>query len=152
MSPCVRVMRGACLTIGVAQSTCYCIAFEANWVAVPSDHHVRATRSQARNKRRSRRVVRCPVRFVRSRGRSSLLLAEGRIKSPSLTMPSRCQMWTTENRSRYDRSQLRYPSDLTDPEWALIKSLILPAKKGGNKRTVDERQIVTQDEVERIRL
>ncbi len=53
-----------------------------------------------------------------------------------------CRMWTTENRGRYDRSKLRYPSDLTEPEWALIKPLIPPAKKGGNKRTVDERQIV----------
>ena len=26
-------------------------------------------------------------------------------------------MWTTENRGRYDRSRLRYPSDLTDDEW-----------------------------------
>jgi len=26
-------------------------------------------------------------------------------------------MWTDENRGRYDRSQLRYPSDLTDEEW-----------------------------------
>jgi transposase len=51
-------------------------------------------------------------------------------------------MWTTENRHRYDRSRLRYPSDLTDEEWALIKPLIPPAKRGGNKRTVDEREIV----------
>jgi hypothetical protein len=29
-------------------------------------------------------------------------------------------MWTTENRGRNDRSKLRYPSDLTDAEWALI--------------------------------
>ena len=43
-------------------------------------------------------------------------------------------MWTTENSCRYDRSKLRYPSDLTDQEWALIKPLIPPAKKGGNKR------------------
>ena len=28
-------------------------------------------------------------------------------------------MWTIENRARYDRSKLRYPSDLTDEEWAL---------------------------------
>jgi len=27
-------------------------------------------------------------------------------------------MWTKENRARYDRSRLRYPSDLTDEEWA----------------------------------
>ena len=26
-------------------------------------------------------------------------------------------MWTTENRGRYDRTKLRYPSDLTDAEW-----------------------------------
>ncbi len=33
-------------------------------------------------------------------------------------------MWTIGNRGRYDRSRLRYPSDLTDAEWALIKPLI----------------------------
>ena len=27
-------------------------------------------------------------------------------------------MWTTENRPRYDRDKLRYPSDLTAEEWA----------------------------------
>ena len=51
-------------------------------------------------------------------------------------------MWTQENRGRYDRSKLRYPSDLTDDEWALVKPLIPPAKRGGNKRHVDERAIV----------
>ena len=51
-------------------------------------------------------------------------------------------MWTTENRSRYDRSSLRYPSDLTDDEWAVIKPLIPPARRGGNKRTVDERELI----------
>jgi transposase len=51
-------------------------------------------------------------------------------------------MWTNENRRRYDRSKLRYPSDLTDEEWALIAPLIPPAKPGGNKRTVNEREIV----------
>jgi transposase len=51
-------------------------------------------------------------------------------------------MWTNENRSLYDRSALRYPSDLTDAEWRLIAPLIPPAKRGGNKRTVDVREIV----------
>ena len=51
-------------------------------------------------------------------------------------------MWTQENRGRYDRSKLRYPSDLTDDEWALVKPLIPPAKRGGNRRHVDERGIV----------
>ena len=51
-------------------------------------------------------------------------------------------MWTTENRSRYDRRKLRYPSDLTDAEWALVAPLIRPAKRGGNKRTVNVREVV----------
>ena len=51
-------------------------------------------------------------------------------------------MWTQENRGRYDRSKLRYPSDVTDEEWAFIGPLIPPARRGGNKRTVDEREIV----------
>ena len=41
-----------------------------------------------------------------------------------------------KNRGRYDRSKLRYPSDLTDDEWALIEPLIPPARRGGNKRTL----------------
>jgi len=51
-------------------------------------------------------------------------------------------MWTNENRARYDRSKLRYPSDLTEPEWALIKPLIPRGKPGGNKQSVDMRQVV----------
>jgi transposase len=51
-------------------------------------------------------------------------------------------MWTTETRARHDRSRLRYPSDLTDDEWSLIKPLIPPAKPGGRKREVDEREVV----------
>ena len=51
-------------------------------------------------------------------------------------------MWTTENRTRYDRSKLRYPSDLTEDEWALINPLIPPAERGGNKRIVSEREVV----------
>jgi transposase len=50
-------------------------------------------------------------------------------------------VWTNENRGLYDRSKLRYPSDLTDDEWALISPMIPPAKRGGNKRTVDEREV-----------
>ena len=51
-------------------------------------------------------------------------------------------MWTTENHHRYDRDTLRYPSDLTNAEWQLIKLLIPPAKRGGGKRTVDVREVV----------
>ncbi len=51
-------------------------------------------------------------------------------------------MWTNENRGRYDRSKLRYRSDLTAEEWRLIEPLIPPAKPGGNKRTVLMREVV----------
>jgi transposase len=57
-------------------------------------------------------------------------------------------MWTQENRARYDRSKLRYPSDLTNEEWSIIAPVdrlwrsTPPAKPGGNKRTVDVRAVV----------
>jgi len=51
-------------------------------------------------------------------------------------------MWTTKSRGRYDRSQLRYPSDLTDDEWSRVKPLISPAKRDGNRRHVDVREVM----------
>ena len=51
-------------------------------------------------------------------------------------------MWTARHRGWYDRSALRYPSDLTDDEWALVEPLIPPARRGGNKRHVDEREVM----------
>jgi transposase len=51
-------------------------------------------------------------------------------------------MWTNENRGKYSRIGLRYPSDLTDAEWAHIAPLIPPAKRGGRRRRVDLRQVV----------
>src|SRR6201994_1885141 len=51
-------------------------------------------------------------------------------------------MWTTENRRRYDRAELRYPSDLTDEEWAQVEPLIPPAKRGGRRREVDVREVL----------
>jgi transposase len=51
-------------------------------------------------------------------------------------------MWSNENRARYDRSRLRYPSDLTDAEWAHVEPLIPPAKRGGNRRHVEVREVI----------
>ena len=51
-------------------------------------------------------------------------------------------MWTTENRSRYNRDGLRYPSDLSDAEWCHIAGLIPPGKRGGGKRRVDLREVM----------
>jgi hypothetical protein len=51
-------------------------------------------------------------------------------------------MWTTENRGRYKRGGLRYPSDLTDGQWAQVEPLVPPAKRGGRRREVDVREVV----------
>ncbi len=37
---------------------------------------------------------------------------------------------------------MRYPSDLTDEEWALIEPPLPAAKRGGNKRSVNLREVV----------
>ncbi len=50
-------------------------------------------------------------------------------------------MWTTVNRARYNRDTLRYPSDVTEEEWAVIAPLIPPARRGGRKRTVNIREV-----------
>ena len=50
-------------------------------------------------------------------------------------------MWTVENRRRYNRDQLRYPSDVTEEEWAEIAPLIPPARRGGRKRSVNIRAV-----------
>ena len=37
---------------------------------------------------------------------------------------------------------MRYPSNLTDAEWALVESLIPPAKRGGRPRDVNVREVL----------
>ena len=44
-------------------------------------------------------------------------------------------MWTPKHRRAAERHGLRYPSDLTDAEWALIEPLIPPAS--GSNLTLD---------------
>ena len=51
-------------------------------------------------------------------------------------------MWTNENRGRYDRSKAALPERSDGRRVALIGPLISPAKKGGNKRTINERDVV----------
>lgn len=50
-------------------------------------------------------------------------------------------MWTTEHRRAADRRGLRYPSDMTDAEWALVAPLIPAAKHGGRPRDVNLREV-----------
>src|SRR5215207_5836666 len=51
-------------------------------------------------------------------------------------------MWKPEHRAAADRRGVRYESDLTDAEWALVGSLIPPAKRGGRPRTVNVREVL----------
>ena len=51
-------------------------------------------------------------------------------------------MWTSENRALYDRSALRYPSDVTDDEWALIEPHLPPPRKGRRHPAPDRRDVL----------
>ena len=51
-------------------------------------------------------------------------------------------MWKPEHRQAADRSGLRYPSDLTDVEWAIVEPMIPPARHGGRKRSVNVREVL----------
>ena len=48
--------------------------------------------------------------------------------------------WMAKHRRAADRRGLRYPSNLTDAEWALVAPLIRAAKRGGRPRTADVRE------------
>src|SRR3954467_14216980 len=49
-------------------------------------------------------------------------------------------MWKPEHRVAADRNGLRYPSDLSDAEWAIVEPMIPPARHGGRKRSVNVRE------------
>src|ERR1700674_3780749 len=51
-------------------------------------------------------------------------------------------MWKAEHRRAADRHGLRYPSDLSDSEWALLEPAIPPAKHGGRRREVNVREVL----------
>ena len=51
-------------------------------------------------------------------------------------------MWTPEHRRAAERSGLRYPSDMSDAEWALVVPLIPPSKRGGRPRSVNVREVL----------
>jgi len=48
-------------------------------------------------------------------------------------------MWTDEHRTLYRRESGRFPSDLTDGEWARLEPLIPDALPGGRPRQTDMR-------------
>lgn len=51
-------------------------------------------------------------------------------------------MWTKEQRARHKPGERRYPSDLSDAEWALIAGMIPPARSGGRGRGTDMREVM----------
>jgi len=51
-------------------------------------------------------------------------------------------MWTPDTRSEHDRDDLRYPSDLTDAEWAILEPLFPPPPKTGCKRGWPMREVI----------
>jgi len=52
-------------------------------------------------------------------------------------------MWTAANRKSYERQGLRYPSDMTEAEWALVKPLVdVPQRGQGRRRVVDLREVL----------
>jgi len=51
-------------------------------------------------------------------------------------------MWKPEHRIAADRRGLRYPSDMSEAEWALVAPLIPPARRGGRRRSIDEREVL----------
>ena len=51
-------------------------------------------------------------------------------------------MWTRDPRLEHDRDDLRYPSDLTDAEWAILEPLLPSPSKTGRKRGWPMREII----------
>lgn len=51
-------------------------------------------------------------------------------------------MWTKQHRKTYVRVGGRYPSDMTDGEWARLEPLIPPAKPGGRPRLTNMREAI----------
>jgi transposase len=50
--------------------------------------------------------------------------------------------WTEITREQYRRDKLRYASDMTDAEWALIRRLLPRASRRGRPRKTDLRTVV----------
>ena len=50
--------------------------------------------------------------------------------------------WTETTRAQYRREGLRYASDTTDAEWAIISPLLPPPSRLGRPRKVDPRAVL----------
>ena len=50
--------------------------------------------------------------------------------------------WDKTNRTKYDYKTDRYPSDMTNAQWAVIEPLVPLPKHGGRPRTTDMREVI----------
>jgi len=50
--------------------------------------------------------------------------------------------WTDITRAEHSRQSDRYPTDLTDAEWAMALPLVPPSRAGGRPRTSDMREVM----------
>ena len=51
-------------------------------------------------------------------------------------------MWTEEARIQHAPRKERYPSDMTDAEWAIIAPMIPPQRPGGRHRETNMREVM----------
>jgi hypothetical protein len=60
-------------------------------------------------------------------------------------------MWTAKNRPRYNRDKLRYPSDLSEEEWALVEPQIPPGKRSTASITSSTSSAATKPNAKQVR-
>ena len=53
----------------------------------------------------------------------------------------RCGLLSPERTVHYERLNARYASDVIGDEYRLIEPLLLPARRGGRRRTTDLREV-----------
>ena len=51
-------------------------------------------------------------------------------------------MWTTQARITHRPRNERYPSDMTDAEWAIVEPMIPLPRSGGRRRETDMREVM----------
>jgi transposase len=50
-------------------------------------------------------------------------------------------MWTDDHRETHKPRSSRYPSDISDEEWAIIEPMLPPPRTGGRRRVTDMREV-----------
>jgi putative transposase len=50
-------------------------------------------------------------------------------------------MWTDDHRETHKPRSVRYPSDISDEEWAMVAPMLPPPRTGGRRRATDMREV-----------